>query len=330
MLCMLENDYEKKLKNWPLFDVEKRLAAYRKVLSQELQSKGIHFDFHLWVSEEWFCPDGVPGFALPFYLFNKELGAYHKKQTGLYEGKNTKEILKLMRHELGHAIDNAYGLRKIKRRIKVFGSSSREYPEAYAPKAHSRNFVNYLGDQYAQSHPDEDFAETFAYWLDPEKNWQTKKFNSTLRGKFELMQEMMLNLRGQKPKLKNKFKIDPIEKCNLTPSEFYKQFNAERNHRHMRRVDHHIRCFFGDKKLQEGDLSLAHYLKNHREYFVRTLSSSEGVYQYEANWALQKVIQRAKGLGARGSKTEFDRKSTTLLKQSFRYLKEKDQLQFYL
>ena len=55
-----------------------------------------------------------------------------------------------------------------RQRREIFGSPSEEYPEFYAPKPYSKSFVLHLDAWYAQSHPDEDFAETFAVWLTPQ------------------------------------------------------------------------------------------------------------------------------------------------------------------
>lgn len=327
---MTEYFYNRPLGKWPLFDVERRLASYKVHLKRELKDKGIVFDFHLWISDEWFCPDGVPGFALPAYLFNLELKKIHEMKTGVIEGRNKKEILKLMRHELGHAIDNAFSLRSSPLRRKVFGSPKTNYPDSYVPKAYSRNFVHYLGDQYAQSHPDEDFAETFAYWLDPEKQWPLKRFSKTLTEKLQTMDQIMKSLCGKKPVLKNRFKIDPIEKNKKTPFEYYEGFVKERHLSKMKRVDHQLLGFFGENADELSQPSLAQYLRSMRAPLVKRISREEGVYQYEANWALNRVIDRAQGLDIRGSQTEFRKKSPTLLQQSFRYLKEKDQLRFYL
>ena len=46
---------------------------------------------------------------------------------------------------------------------RIFGSPEADYePETYTPRPHSHGFVRHLPNWYAQAHPDEDFAETFA------------------------------------------------------------------------------------------------------------------------------------------------------------------------
>ncbi len=87
------------------------------------------------------------------------------------EGGQEETCLRILRHEAGHAIDNAYQLRRRPTRRRLFGNPDIEYPEYYTPKPYSKSFVQHLDHWYAQSHPDEDFAETFAVWLDPSSLW---------------------------------------------------------------------------------------------------------------------------------------------------------------
>ena len=80
--------------------------------------------------------------------------------------------MRILRHEAGHAIDNAYRLRRRRRWREVFGPASRPYPARYRARAGSRRYVHHLGEWYAQAHPTEDFAETFAVWLTPKSAWR--------------------------------------------------------------------------------------------------------------------------------------------------------------
>ena len=135
-------------------------------IKKELIAKGIQMEPVFWISKEWFCPDGVCGVAIPFYLFNPSLQRMEKENTGLVEGETYDQILKLLRHEIGHAFENLYGTRQFVERKKVFGSSnSKPYPSSYEPQLYSQKYIKHLGEAYAQSHPDEDFAETFAVWM---------------------------------------------------------------------------------------------------------------------------------------------------------------------
>ncbi len=318
------------LRKLPLFDVDSRLRHYKKKIRQELRDKGVAFDFHLWVSEEWFCPDGVPGFALPFYLFNEDLMEIQKDQLGFVDGRNDNEILKLMRHELGHAIDNAYGLRANLERQRLFGSSREKYPHNYQPKPYSKNYIHYLGDHYAQSHPDEDFAETFAYWLDPDKKNTSYNLSPLVREKLDLMNRMIREIRHRKPRLKNRFRVEPIEKNKTLLSVYYRKLKGERRYSVIRRLDHDLQSTFLLKAQSLSSYSLAQYLKSTKEALSQEISKSEGVYKYEARWGVEKIIARAERLEIKAPLHELENKSRSLLKRNFRYLKDKDQLKIHL
>ena len=141
-------------------------------LYAELDRRGIRFKPHVWLSEEWFSPDGVPGIAVPFFVAHPRLRRLERRMMGDVEGGSRKWRLRILRHEAGHALDTAYGLRRRAEWRRVFGRASEPYPDDYSPRPSSRRHVLHLGYWYAQSHPTEDFAETFAVWLQPKARWR--------------------------------------------------------------------------------------------------------------------------------------------------------------
>ena len=145
-------------------ELEARIAT----INGELSARGIkYFRPRYWLSDEWFTPDGVPGVAIPFYLAHPRLAKLELAQMLEVEGADELGCLRILRHEVGHALDNAYAVRRRPTRRRLFGNPATEYPEYYTPKPYSKSYVHHLDHWYAQSHPDEDFAETFAVWLDP-------------------------------------------------------------------------------------------------------------------------------------------------------------------
>src|SRR6266542_4193087 len=144
-------------------DVEARIAQ----LNTELDARGLTFRPYYWLSDEWFTPDGVPGIAIPFYLAHPRLAKLEFAQMLEVEGADPEECLRILRHEAGHAIDNAYALRRRPRRRRLFGNPGIEYPEYYTPKPYSKSYVQHLDHWSAPRHPAVDFAEPFAVALDP-------------------------------------------------------------------------------------------------------------------------------------------------------------------
>ena len=168
-------------------------------LKRELEARGLNFPLHFYLSDEWFTPDGQASMAVPFYLAHPRLERLEKAQMLAVEGGEHEWCMRILRHEAGHVIDNAYKLRLRKQRRRLFGSSSNPYPEFYAPRPYSKSFVLHLDPWYAQSHPDEDFAETFAVWLTPESNWKTRYAGWPAIKKLEYMDALMQSLVGKKP-----------------------------------------------------------------------------------------------------------------------------------
>ena len=123
-------------------------SALEPIIAQlrgELTARGLTgFDPHFWLSAEWFSPDGVPGVAIPFYLAHPRLEKLERSQMLEVEGGTPEWCLKILRHEAGHAIDNAYRLRNRLRRQRVFGPSYMQYPDYYTPKPYSKSHVLHL------------------------------------------------------------------------------------------------------------------------------------------------------------------------------------------
>ena len=126
--------------------------------------------FHL--STEWGVPFGTVVIGIPFYLAHPDLTALHGEQVGHIEGFNRTDILRYLRHEMGHVVNYAYKLYDREAWVKLFGSITQPYREEYRPQPFSRRFVRHLPGWYAQKHPDEDWSETFAVWMTPERDWR--------------------------------------------------------------------------------------------------------------------------------------------------------------
>ena len=138
-------------------------------LYRELEKKSLKLRPHCWLSDDWFAPDGIPGIAVPFYMAHPRLKRLEQKQMLEVEGGTSAWCMRIMRHEAGHALDTAYRLHRRKEYREIFGNYNAPYPESYRPKPHSKNYVHHLEPCYAQSHPSEDFAETFAVWVESKK-----------------------------------------------------------------------------------------------------------------------------------------------------------------
>ncbi len=125
-----------------------------------------------YLSTEWGVPFGTVAIAIPFYLAHPDLTALHAERVGHVEGFDRADILRYLRHEMGHVVNYAYRLYDDEEWVKQFGSITQPYSEEYRPEPFSRRYVRHLPGWYAQKHPDEDWAETFAVWMTPGLDWR--------------------------------------------------------------------------------------------------------------------------------------------------------------
>lgn len=206
------------------------LAPLLDQVKAELRQRGIHPFFHAWVSDEWFSPDGCPGIALPYYLFHPSLIRLQKASGLPVEGATRAHALKLIRHEVGHAIENAWRLRRRKKRQQLFGTSGTPYPNSYFPNPHSRDFVVHLEDHYAQSHPDEDWAETFSVWLGQTPNtWRRRYTGTKALEKLQYCHEVMQEIAGTMPLNRERFVVSPISDMRGTIGQFMRKRSQARS-----------------------------------------------------------------------------------------------------
>ena len=134
-------------------------------LYQELESRGLQFKPPVYLSDQWGCPDGTPLIGIPFYLADPRLSAIEDDFSAGLESED--DTMRYLRHEAGHAFNYAYRLYDRADWRQTFGPYSRPYRERYRADPFSHDYVRHILGWYAQKHPDEDFAETFAVWLTP-------------------------------------------------------------------------------------------------------------------------------------------------------------------
>jgi hypothetical protein len=268
-------------------------------LVAELGARGITFAPHFWLSEEWFTPDGMIGIAIPFYLAHTRLAKLEENQMLEVEGGTPEWCMKILRHEAGHAIDNAYRLQRRRKRQKLFGLNSVPYPEYYAPKPYSKSFVLHLDSWYAQSHPAEDFAETFAVWLTPDSEWRTRYADWPALKKLEYMDELMAEIAGRPPLITARSTLEPISHLRGTLRQHYKR---KRTHYGVNRPDFYdrdLRRLFTDGAEAAGARTAARFVTKVRTDVRRRVAGWTGIYQYTIDRVLEDIITRSKELKLR-------------------------------
>jgi hypothetical protein len=201
------------------------LERYIHQLYSELESKGIAFRPECYLSDQWGCPSGVPVIGLPFYLADPRLHSIEAELSG--DAETEREILMYLRHEAGHAFNYAYRLYDTEEWRKIFGDYSKPYDETYKPRPFSRKYVVHISGWYAQKHPDEDFAETFAVFLTPGLDWRKRYAGWAALKKLQYMEEVIQRV-GRTPPLEQLAERDlDVEDMEETVLDHYRQRQLE-------------------------------------------------------------------------------------------------------
>jgi hypothetical protein len=281
------------------------IEPHIKRLYRELNDRGIRFKPHVWLSADWFTPDGVPGFAIPFYLAHPRLMKLERKQMLEVEGgtalgfladvsaKSDVECMRILRHEAGHAIDNAYRLHFKRQWLRTFGSFAAAYPKHYKPKPNSRRFVLNLHRWYAQAHPAEDFAETFAVWLQPRSNWRQRYRGWPAIRKLEYVDELLKEIAGARPKNRVRRKLETLPEIRLTLREHYERKRTKHAFEWPAYLDNDLRRIFSQEPRYRSRQTAASFLRRIGREFKPLVGEATGVHGYAIGHVLELMIDRA-------------------------------------
>jgi hypothetical protein len=303
--------------------VEGTLAQRIAQLRGELEERSLRFPLHFYISDEWFTPDGATAIAVPFYLAHPRLEKLEEAQMFEVEGGEHEWGMRILRHEAGHAIDNAYQLRRRRARRETFGLPSRAYPEFYTPRPYSKSFVLHLDAWYAQSHPDEDFAETFAVWLTPNSEWPQRYKGWRALRKLEYMDALMRSLRDQAPRVDNPAEIEPLRDVKTTLRQHYRNKRRHYGVDHPNFYDRDLRRLFSDAPEFAANITAAQFIARNRRTVRRVVAGWTGIYQYTIDQVLEDMIARCRELKLRvaGSEDQVRQEFTVLLTvQTMNYL----------
>ena len=233
------------------------------------------------------------------------------------EGGNAKWLMRILRHETGHAIDTAFGLRRRKAWRDVFGKASRRYPARYSPKPGSRNFVLHLGHWYAQSHPTEDFAETFAVWLPPRSRWRSQYAGWPALAKLEFVDRTMRALEGRRAVLLSRETVEPLGDNQRTLREHYRRKQARYEVDTTRTYDRPLLRVFGTRDDHPRGLAASRFLRDVRPQLRRLLIRRARMHPYLVNHVMRTAVLRARHLELRlkGSQRKAKRGALGMLER---------------
>jgi len=239
------------------------VQKYVDQLYHELDRRGMKtFRPVCYLTDEWGCPDQQPVLGIPFYLADPKLRTIEKAVDAL---ESERQIMMYMRHEAGHVFNYAYRLYTTPQWRELFGSFFRPYRDEYRPVPFSKKHVRHIEGWYAQKHPDEDFAETFAVWLTPRSPWRRQYKGWPAMRKLRYVDKMARTFSDAEPIVRTGEVDITVDDMRLTVEEFYERAEDERATRIDLAMDAHLAEIFLTRKPREGRPAAAIVTKYRRE-----------------------------------------------------------------
>jgi hypothetical protein len=265
---------------------------------EELAERGLRFRPDAWVSDEWASPDGIAGVQVPFYVLHPRLKALERRMMHYCEGGSQREALRLLRHEVGHSVQHAWALQRRADWRGVFGRS-RPYPSEYRPNPSSRAYVQHLPGWYAQSHPSEDFAETFAVWLNPTSAWRRKYAGWRALHKLEYVDALAHKLPGLKRVARSRARPHALRTLRSTLAEYYEAKRAHYGTGYSDTYDGDLLRLFSDDPAHAGNEGAASFVRRHRRLLRETVSRGTGQHTFVVDQVVDEILGRCRELGLR-------------------------------
>ena len=289
--------------NKPICDLGLRLDGspldrFVQQLYRECERKGLkQFRPPCYLTDEWGCPSGEPVVGIPFYLANPQLSKLEREMNDL---EDAREIMMYLRHEAGHAFNYAYQLYRTPEWRQLFGSFRRAYRDNYRPVPFSRSYVRHMAGWYAQKHPDEDFAETFAVWLTPGSRWRTRYRGWPAMAKLNYMNRIAHQL-GNTPPLRAQGDTDiTVSEMRDTVASFYERLLANDTSFADLALDSDlIDIFNASRRKRKGVRAAGEFLREHRKVLIDKVTYWSGVQRPIVKKLVESIQTRVEQLSLR-------------------------------
>jgi hypothetical protein len=265
----------------------------------ELAAKNIALEPICYLGDEWFCPEGCATIAIPFYLAHPRLKKLEEKMMMEVEGGTEAWCMSLLRHEMGHVLNHAYLLEKDKKWQKLFGPTSLEFSESFRARPYSRRFVRHLDGYYAQSHPEEDFAETLAIWLTPALDWRNQYKGWKALEKLEYVDDLMQQLAGKPPLVFSKAKISEASRLRSRLEAHYKRRRRLYAQEFPDFFDADLKKLFIEASAAPNSERAASFLRRTNKLILNAVSAWTGEPKFTINRVLRALTERCAELDLR-------------------------------
>jgi len=275
-------------------------------LYADLNAVGISFHPPCYLADEWMCPDRVPIIGIPFYLAHPRLKQLEHDMMLEVEGGTESSCIKLLRHESGHAINYAYHLFSRTRWRQLFGRFSAMYSDVYQPRPYSKRYVVHLEGNYAQAHPDEDFAETFAVCITPGSNWRIRYRGWGAMKKLLYVDHLIREIGPAKPVVNSREELAAASRMTSTLAAYY-----DRRRRYLREefpgfYDLGLQRLFAPQDASRGGESAAAFLRRWRRQIIHSVTMWTGDRKFDVNALLGLLSRRCKAMNLYLAKGEAE------------------------
>lgn len=284
-----------KLSHLPIRIENTWLQQIIEKLYSELAARGLAFRPPCYLGDEWFSPDGVAAIALPFYLTHPRLIQLEKKMIGEAEGEDPGEAMRLLRHECGHAFVHAFQLTKRKSWREVFGHPRKAFSDYYKYRPYSKSYVRNLKNFYAQSHPEEDFAESFAVWLNPDEDWRTLYAGWPALHKLEYIESLVPSLGKKTVRVKKAQFYFRLDSQNKRLDNHYRQKKKLYIEYETEFFDADLKLIFPIREFKKKS-SAARFLASHRQRLENYVARSTGEKKVMVKNLIQRLKKRCEAL----------------------------------
>jgi hypothetical protein len=159
--------------------------------------------------------------------------------------------------------------------------------------------VLHLDSWYAQSHPDEDFAETFAVWLSPTGDWRNRYQDWPALKKLEYVDRLMHEIAGKPPVTKSRRQTETLRSLKRTLRAHYKHKREHYGVEHPNFTDRDLRKLFSDDPAFARNKSAATFIQRVRRDVRRVVAEWTGSYQYTIDQVIEAMILRSRQLKLR-------------------------------
>jgi hypothetical protein len=246
-------------------------------LYHELEARDLRLRPVCYLSDEWQSPDGEPSIGIPFFLTHPRLKALEFRMTFEVEGGTPAWCMKLLRHEAGHAFDHAHDLSRRREWASVFGSPRQPYnPYFYTIDPHSKSHVRNVPTNYAQCHPVEDFAETFAVWLNPSSQWRTRYQGWPAIRKLRYVDRVMRRLAGRPAPRRKVLKVAEAKTLRSTLRSYYDRKFRLYNLGDLGFTVRHLRTIFRPSQAASPEEPASAFIRRHKRRIAEALAEWTG------------------------------------------------------